>query len=85
VARVLDLATGRRNRVPVAQLVRRTLKEIEPHARELGSDRELEGINEILAKGNGSDRQRRIWNANRDLVEVVRELADATEQAAVTA
>ena len=84
-APVMDLATGRRNRIPVAQLIRRTLKEIEPHARELGSDRELEGINEILAKGNGSDRQRRIWNANRDLVEVVRELADATEQAAVTA
>src|SRR3954464_507493 len=63
-APVMDLATGRRNRVPVAQLVRRTLKEIEPHARELGSDRELEGIREILAKGNGSDRQRRIWNAN---------------------
>jgi carboxylate-amine ligase len=84
-APVMDLATGRRNRMPVAQLIRRTLKEIEPHARELGSDRELEGINEILAKGNGSDRQRRIWNANRDLVEVVRELADVTEQAAVTA
>jgi glutamate---cysteine ligase / carboxylate-amine ligase len=84
-APVMDLATGRRNRLPVAQLIRRTLKEIEPHARELGSDRELEGINEILAKGNGSDRQRRIWNANHDLVEVVRELADATEQAAVTA
>jgi gamma-glutamyl:cysteine ligase YbdK (ATP-grasp superfamily) len=81
----MDLATGRRNRIPVAQLIRRTLKEIEPHARELGSDRELEGITEILAKVNGSDRQRRIWNANRDLVEVVRELADATEQAAVTA
>jgi carboxylate-amine ligase len=84
-APVMDLATGRRNRMPVAQLIRRTLKEIEPHARELGSDRELEGINEILAKGNGSDRQRRIWNANRDLVEVVRELADATELAAVSA
>jgi len=84
-APVMDLATGRRNRLPVAQLIRRTLKEIEPHARELGADRELEGINEILAKGNGSDRQRRIWNANRDLVEVVRELADATELAAVTA
>jgi len=80
----MDLATGRRNRVPVAQLIRRTLKELEPHARELGSDRELEGIREILRKGNGSDRQRRIWNANRDIVEVVREIADATEHAAVT-
>jgi carboxylate-amine ligase len=84
-APVMDLATGRRNRVPVAQLVRRTLKEIEPHARELGSDRELEGIREILARGNSSDHQRRVWNANRDVVEVVREIADATERAAVPA
>ena len=84
-APVMDLATGRRNRVPVAQLVRRTLHEIEPHARELGSERELEGIREILARGNGADRQRRIWNANRDIVEVVREIADATEAAAVPA
>jgi carboxylate-amine ligase len=84
-APVMDLANGRRNRVPVAQLVRRTLKEIEPHSRELGSDRELEGIPEIRARGNGSDRQRRVWNANRDIVEVVREIADATERAAVPA
>jgi carboxylate-amine ligase len=84
-APVMDLATGRRNRIPVAQLVRRTLKEIEPHARELGSERELEGIREILGRGNGSDRQRRIWNANHDLVEVVEEIADATEPAAVPA
>jgi glutamate---cysteine ligase / carboxylate-amine ligase len=84
-APVMDLATGRRNRVPVAQLVRRTLRDLEPHARELGCDRELEGIAEILVKGNGSDRQRRIWNANRDIVEVVREIANATEPAAVPA
>jgi carboxylate-amine ligase len=82
-APVMDLATGRRNRVPVAQLVRRTLRDIEPHARELGCERELEGIREILARGNGSDRQRRIFNANRDIVEVAREIANATEAAAV--
>jgi carboxylate-amine ligase len=82
-APVMDLASGRRNRVPVAQLVRRTLRDIEPHARELGSERELEGIREILARGNGADRQRRVFNANRDIVEVVREIADATEAAAV--
>jgi glutamate---cysteine ligase / carboxylate-amine ligase len=76
----MDLATGRRNRVPVAQLIRRTLREIEPHARELGSDRELAGIAEILARGNGADRQRRVFNANRDVTEVVREIADLTER-----
>jgi carboxylate-amine ligase len=82
-APVMDLASGRRNRVPVAQLIRRTLRDIEPHARELGSERELEGIREILSRGNGADRQRRVFNANRDIVEVVREIADATEGAAV--
>jgi len=80
-APIMDLATGRRNRIPVAQLVRRTLKENEPHARDLGSERELDGIREILARGNGADRQLRIFNANRDIVEVVREIADATEVA----
>ncbi|MDQ3824116.1 MAG: carboxylate-amine ligase [Actinomycetota bacterium] len=80
-APVMDLATGRRNRVAVAQLVRRTLRELEPHARELGSDRELEGIREILANGNGADRQLRVFNANRDIVEVAREIANATEVA----
>jgi carboxylate-amine ligase len=79
-APVMDLLTGRRNRVPVAQLIRRTLREIEPHARELGSDRELEGVREILSRGNGADRQRRVFNANRDVAEVVREIADVTER-----
>jgi glutamate---cysteine ligase / carboxylate-amine ligase len=81
-APLMDLATGRRNRVPVAQLVRRRLRDVEPHAKELGSERELEGIQTILAKGNGADRQLRVFNANRDVVEVVREIAKATEAAA---
>ncbi len=52
-------------------------------ARELGAERELEGIREILDNGNGADRQLRVFTANRDVVEVVREIADATEAAAV--
>ena len=84
-APLMDLATGRRNRVPVAQLIRRTLKLIEPHARELGSERELAGIEDILSRGNGADRQLRVFNANRDIVEVVREIANVTEVAAETA
>jgi glutamate---cysteine ligase / carboxylate-amine ligase len=84
-APVMDLVTGRRNRVPVAQLVRRALREMEPHARELGSERELEGIRDILDRGNGADRQLRIFNANRDIAEVVSEIADATEAALVPA
>jgi glutamate---cysteine ligase / carboxylate-amine ligase len=82
-APLMDLATGRRNRIPITKLIRRTLKELEPHARELGSESELEGIEEILRNGNGADRQLRVFNANRDIVEVVSEIADATEVAAL--
>jgi glutamate---cysteine ligase / carboxylate-amine ligase len=78
-APVMDLVTGRRNRVPIAQLVRRTLRDVEPHARELGCERELEGVAEILARGNGAEQQLRVWNANRDIAEVVEDLATATE------
>jgi gamma-glutamyl:cysteine ligase YbdK (ATP-grasp superfamily) len=63
-------------------MIRRTLQLAEPHAGELGSERELAGIEDILSRGNGSDRQLRIFNANRDIVEVVREIAELTEAAA---
>jgi carboxylate-amine ligase len=78
-APVMDLATGRRNRVPVSRLVRRTVNQIRPHARELGSERELEGVLDILSRGSSAERQLRVFNANRDIVEVAREIADATE------
>jgi glutamate---cysteine ligase / carboxylate-amine ligase len=84
-APVMDLGSGRRNRVPIARLVRWTLADIEPHARELGSERELEGVLEILARGNGADGQLRIFNANRDIAEVARGIADATEALPVPA
>jgi carboxylate-amine ligase len=80
-APVMDLHTGRRNRLPVAALVRRTLKTLRPHARDLGSEEELAGIDEILSRGNGADRQLHVFNSNRDIVEVVREIAEATEGA----
>jgi carboxylate-amine ligase len=80
-APVMDLATGSRIRIPVAKLVRRTLRELAPHARELGSERELEGIAALLDRGNSAERQLRVFNANRDIVEVVRAIADATEPA----
>jgi carboxylate-amine ligase len=78
----MDLVTGRRNRVPVAQLIRRTVKMVEPHARELGSEQELAGIEDILRRGNGADRQLRVFNETHDVVEVVREIANITEVAA---
>jgi glutamate---cysteine ligase / carboxylate-amine ligase len=82
-APVMDLHTGRRNRIPVAQSIRRTLRLVEPHARELGSEAELAGVEKILRRGNGADMQQRVFNANRDIVEVVREIAAETEDVGV--
>jgi carboxylate-amine ligase len=80
-APVMDLATGSRIRSPIAKLVRRTLRDLEPHARELGSERELEGVAALVGRGTSAERQLRVYNANRDIVEVVRAIADATEPA----
>ena len=82
-APVMDLHTGRRNRIPVAQAIRRTVRMVEPHARELGSEAELAGVEAILRRGNGADGQLRVFNANRDIVEVVRAIATETEAAVV--
>ncbi len=84
-APVMDLKTGSRIRVPLAKLVRRTLRDLEPHARELGSERELEGVAALVGRGNSAERQLRVYNANRDIVEVVRAIADATEPADASA
>jgi carboxylate-amine ligase len=84
-APVMDLASGRRNRIPVARLIRRSVSELVPHARELGSERELEGVLEILSRGNSADRQLRVFNTNRDIVEVARDIAEATEPLPVPA
>jgi carboxylate-amine ligase len=78
-APVMDLAGANRNRIPVARMIRGTVAELMPHARELGSERELEGVLELLARGSSSDRQQRVYNANHDIVEVARAIAEATE------
>ena len=44
--------------------------------------RELAADGAILRRGNAADRQLRTFNANRDVVEVVRDIADVTEAAA---
>ena len=79
-APIMDLATGSRNRTPVARIIRRTIGELRPHAQELGSERELEGILAILGRGSSADRQLRVFNRNRDIVDVARAIADATEE-----
>jgi carboxylate-amine ligase len=74
-APVIDLAGGSSRRVPVRQLIVQTLAELEPHARELGCERELEGIEAVLGRGNGAERQLAVWEETHDVVEVARDIA----------
>ena len=66
------------DRVAAAELVRRLMDRLRPHAEELGSAGELDALEDILENGTGSARQEVIYEANHDLREVVREIVDAT-------
>jgi carboxylate-amine ligase len=83
-APLVDLSTESDVRIPARNLIERTLAEIAPHARDLGADRELDGIREILAHGNGADRQLRAFAAHHDIVEVAAHIADQTTAAVPT-
>jgi carboxylate-amine ligase len=66
------------DRVPVVDLARRLMKRLRPHAEELGSAAELQGLEDILDNGTGASRQIVVYDANHDLREVMREILDAT-------
>jgi carboxylate-amine ligase len=67
-----------RERVATRELARRLLDRLRPHAEELGSAAELAGVEDLLERGNGAARQLVVHEANRDLREVVAEIAAAT-------
>jgi glutamate---cysteine ligase / carboxylate-amine ligase len=63
---------------PVTELITRTLDRLEPHARELGCDRELDGIRRIVADGNGADRQRSVFAERGEAAAVARHIVAET-------
>jgi glutamate---cysteine ligase / carboxylate-amine ligase len=65
-------------RVPTKQLAQRVLKRVREHAEDLGSADELEGVQDILDRGNGGARQLVVYEANHDLREVMAEIIDKT-------
>ena len=75
----MDLSAGKRVKMQARTLVKRRLRELKPIARQLGCAEALAGIEAILEKGTGSERQEQVWNANRDVHEVACELAKAAE------
>jgi glutamate---cysteine ligase / carboxylate-amine ligase len=79
-APLMDLAAGKRVKMAARTLAKRRLRELRPIARSLGCAEELARIDWILEHGNGADRQRQVWNANRDIAEVAEEIASAAER-----
>ncbi len=77
-AGLLDLASGERVKIRASDLAARRLAELMPHARELGCDDALRGVERILSNGTGAQRQLRVYRANHDLEEMLREMAEVT-------
>jgi carboxylate-amine ligase len=73
---LVDLPLTRR--IATREHARRVLERLEPHAQDLGSAAELEGIADLIERGNGAHRQRVVYEANQDFAEVVREVVDVT-------
>ncbi len=76
-AGVIDLVRG--GPIPITDLVERTLGEIAPFARAVGSEAALDGIRRILRDGNGADRQLAVHAAMGSTREVTRDIADVTQ------
>jgi carboxylate-amine ligase len=73
---IVDLPSS--DRVGMRELGRRLLGRAREHAQDLGSAAELEGIQDLLDRGNGAARQVVVYEANHDLHEVMAEIVAAT-------
>jgi carboxylate-amine ligase len=73
---LVDLPSS--ERVPVKALARRLVDRLREHAQDLGSATELAAIEDLLAHGNGAERQLVVYEANHDMREVMREIVEAT-------
>jgi carboxylate-amine ligase len=75
-AELVDLPSS--DRVPAKMLTRRLLDRLTPHAQDLGGEGALDGIRDLLERGNGASRQIVVYEANHDLNEVMAEIIAAT-------
>jgi glutamate---cysteine ligase / carboxylate-amine ligase len=73
---IVDLPSS--EKVGTKALTRRLLDRLRGHAQDLGSEDALDGIRDLLVRGNGASRQIVVYEANRDLNEVMAEIIAAT-------
>jgi carboxylate-amine ligase len=67
-----------RERVQARGLARRLVDRLREHAQDLGAGDALDGIDDLLVRGNGAARQVVVYEANHDLREVMAEIVGAT-------
>jgi carboxylate-amine ligase len=67
-----------RETVSAKALARRLYDRLKEHAQDLGAAAELEGIVDLLEHGNGANRQRRVYEANRDFSELLQDIVAAS-------
>ncbi len=70
---------GKQKEVPARDLIREYLDFVDDVVDELGSREELNYIHEILEKGNGADRQLKVFEETGDLKKVVDYIVEETE------
>jgi len=75
-AELLDTAGGA-NRA-VREWTGELLEQLAPHARELGCAEQLADVEDLMRSGNGAQRQQIVFEANRDLRELMREIVEHT-------
>ena len=73
---LVDLPEDRR--VATKDLARRVLDRVRGHAEDLGSADELVGVEDLIERGTGADRQVVVYEANSDARELMKEIVEAT-------
>jgi glutamate---cysteine ligase / carboxylate-amine ligase len=67
-----------RRTVPAKDLARRLYDRLHAHAQDLGGGDALEGILDLIERGNGAYRQRKVFEANHDFSELMRDIVEAS-------
>jgi carboxylate-amine ligase len=67
-----------RERIPTRNLARRLIDRMRERSQQLGAEAELDALEDLLDHGTGARRQIVVYEANHDLLEVTREIIEAT-------
>ncbi|WP_028058821.1 carboxylate-amine ligase [Candidatus Solirubrobacter pratensis] len=67
-----------RRTVPAKDLARRLYDRLKEHAQDLGGADALEGVLDLIERGDEAHRQRKVYEANRDFTELLRDIVGAS-------